>query len=370
MERVRIGLIVNPIAGMGGSVGLKGTDGDIIISARALGAQPVTPGRCKLFLSSLSQPDAVEWFTAPGPMGAEYLSLYNYPYSTVGNIPLETRDLDTKRIAREMLAHHIKLLVFVGGDGTARDIHDALDMRVPVVAVPSGVKVYSGVFALSPRTAAGLVDAYIHGAGTIEKEVLDIDEEAYRQDCLEVHFIGYLLVPDAANQIQPGKEGTRLTPNTLDNQRDIAAGLVEDMDDSTLYLLGPGTTVKAIADELKITKTLLGVDAVLGGEVVGADLNERQILALLARYSQSVIVVTPLGGNGFIFGRGNKQFTPEVIKRVGRNNIILVSTEEKLNNVQVLRVDTGDTSLDNYLAGYMEVISGYKMAKVMKVMAV
>jgi predicted polyphosphate/ATP-dependent NAD kinase len=236
--------------------------------------------------------------------------------------------------------------------------------------VPSGVKVYSGAFALSPRAAAALVDAFVQGAGTIEKEVLDIDEEAYRQDCLKVHFIGYLLVPDVANHIQPGKEGTRLSPNTIDNQRDIAAGFVEDMDDNILYLLGPGTTVKAITDEIKKTKTLLGVDAVIGCEVVGVDLNERQILALLDRYHHSVIVVTPLGGNGFIFGRGNKQFTPQVIRRVGRDNLILVATEEKLRKAQVLRVDTGDADLDDHLAGYLEVITGYKTVKIMKVMAV
>ena len=303
-------------------------------------------------------------------MGADYLSMFTFPFTTVGTIPHGTKDSDTMRIAREMLTHQIALLVFVGGDGTARDIYEAVDMQVPVVAVPSGVKVYSAAFALSPRTAAGLVGAYIQGVGTVEKEVLDIDEDAYRHDRLEVHFSGYLLVPDVEAQIQPGKEGTKLTTNTLDNQRDIAAGFVEDIDDSTLYLLGPGTTVKAIADEIKITKTLLGVDAVLGYEKVGNDLNERDILALLERFPKRVIVVTPLGGNGFIFGRGNKQFTPEVIKRVGRDNLVLIATEEKLNKAPVLRVDTGDATLDNHLAGYAEVIVGYKMGKVVNIVAV
>ena len=370
MDKTRIGLIVNPIAGMGGSVGLKGTDGSIITKARELGAQPVSPERCKLFLSNLAQPASIAWFAAPGSMGADYLSMFTFPFTTVGTIPHETKDSDTIRIAREMLAHQIALLVFVGGDGTARDIHEAVDMQVPVVAVPSGVKVYSAAFALSPRTAAGLVGAYIQGVGTVEKEVLDIDEDAYREDRLEVHFIGYLLVPDVETEIQPGKEGTRLTPNTLDNQRDIAAGFVEEIDDSTLYLLGPGTTVKAIGDEIKIKKTLLGVDAILGGKVVGVDLNERDILALLDRYPKKAIVVTPLGGNGFIFGRGNKQFTPEVIKRVGKENIALIATVEKLSKAPVLRVDTGDEILDNHLAGYVEVMVGYRMGKVVKVVAV
>jgi predicted polyphosphate/ATP-dependent NAD kinase len=269
-----------------------------------------------------------------------------------------------------MLAEHIDLLVFVGGDGTARDIYEAVGMQIPVVAVPAGVKVYSAAFALSPRAAANLVDAYIQDARSVEKEVLDIDEDAYRANRLEVHFVGYLLVPDVMNQIQPGKEGTQLTINTLENQRDIAAGFVEEMDCNTLFLLGARTTVKAIADAMKIQKTLLGVDAVVDRRCVGTDLNEKDILALLDGYEKSAIVLTPLGGNGFIFGRGNKQFTPQVIKRVGKKNLILIATEEKLRNSPVLRVDTGDAELDNDLAGYGEVTVGYRKGKVVKILAV
>jgi predicted polyphosphate/ATP-dependent NAD kinase len=370
MDKKRIGLIVNPIAGMGGSVGLKGTDGDIIIQARALGAQPVAPARSIAFLSALRHPEEIVWFTAPDSMGGDYLSQIGFPYTIVGVIPQETSDADTMRIAREMLRMEIDLLVIVGGDGTARDIFTAVDMQTPVVAVPAGVKVYSAVFALSPRSAAGIVDIYKPDDAVAEKEVLDIDEEAFRQNRLEVHFIGYLLVPDVQNHIQPGKEGTRLTPNILDNQRDIAAGLVEEFDNNTLYLLGPGTTVKAVADELTLPKTLLGVDAVASGVLVGQDLNERGLLVLLDRFPKSAIVVTPLGGNGFIFGRGNKQFTPQVIRRVGVENLYLIATEEKLNHVNTLRVDTGDVELDTRLAGYREVMVGYKRLKVVKIVAV
>jgi predicted polyphosphate/ATP-dependent NAD kinase len=182
--------------------------------------------------------------------------------------------------------------------------------------------------------------------------------------------VGYLQVPDVMDQIQPGKEGTQLTVNTLESQRDIAAGFVEEMECCTLYLLGPGTTVKAIADALQIEKTLLGVDAVLESKLIGTDLNERDILSLLDAHGMGIIVVTPLGGNGFVFGRGNKQFTPEVIRRVGRENIILVATEEKLRKAPVLRVDTGDVELDNELAGYGKVTVGYRKGKVVKILAV
>ena len=158
--------------------------------------------------------------------------------------------------------------------------------------------------------------------------------------------------------------------DTLENQQDIAAGFVEEMEDAILYLLGPGTTVKAITDALHIEKTLLGVDAVMDGNLVGVDLNEQGLLALLDRFLKSVIVVTPLGGNGFLFGRGNKQFTPEVLKRVGRENLVIVAAEEKIRNAGVLRVDTGDVELDDALAGYVEVKVGYKIGRAVRVVAV
>ncbi|MDF1512245.1 MAG: ATP-NAD kinase family protein [Anaerolineae bacterium] len=370
-NKTRVGLIVNPIAGMGGSVGLKGTDGGIIVQAKKLGAKPVTPDRCRSFLASFARHDEITWYAAPGSMGEDYLTQLEIPCHVVGKVPRETTDTDTVRIARHMLDHHISLLVYVGGDGTARDIHTAIGTKVPTVGVPSGVKVYSAAFALSPRAAAEILNVFLDGTVLSEQEVLDIDEEAFRQDRLEVHFAGYLLVPDVQKQVQPGKEGTHLTPDTLDNQMDIAAGLVEDMHAEYLYLLGPGTTIKAVAQALGIPKTLLGVDAVLGnGKLVGSDINEQGILSLLESYAQAYIVATPLGGNGFVFGRGNKQFTPEVIRRVGIRHILIAATEEKISTLGSLRVDTGDTVLDQQFPDYVEVMIGYRKARVVKIEAV
>ncbi len=368
----RIGLIVNPIAGMGGSVGLKGTDGEMARRARELGAEPITPGRTRAFLGHIARLGEIRWYAAPGGMGADYLaSLDAYP-TIVGEIEPNrpTTAEDTRRIAAAMVDAGVELLVFVGGDGTARDICDAVDARVPVVAVPAGVKVYSGAFALSPGAAAMMVDASVEGVDVTEVEVLDIDEDAFRDNRLEARHYGFLLAPNVRSQIQPGKEGSGGTPDTLENKREVAAAFAEQMDGTTLYLLGPGTTVRAIAEELGVEKTLLGIDAVIGGELVGRDLNERQILALLETHPQSAIVVTPLGGNGFIFGRGNKPFTPEVIRRVGLNRIIVIATEEKARQVGVLRVDTGAPALDAQLSGYRQVLIGYDIARVMKVVVV
>jgi predicted polyphosphate/ATP-dependent NAD kinase len=373
-----LGLLVNPVAGMGGSVGLKGTDGEMYQRALELGAEPVTPDRAHTLLAHVRQRDAVDWLVAPGAMGAEHAEAAGLSYTVVGQVDEATSAGDTRRIAGKMVAQGADLLVFVGGDGTARDVYDAIDGEVPVVAVPAGVKVYSAAFALSPRAAAELVDAAIEApAGeldTVEEEVLDIDEAAFRENRLDVQLYGYLQVPRVRNLLQPGKEASPVDSDVEENKRDIAASVQEELDPETLYLLGPGTTVEALADALEVPKTLLGVDAVVagehGGERVGADLNADDILALLDRYPQRAIVVTPLGGNGFLFGRGNQQFTPEVLRRVGREHLIVLATAQKAHALSVLRVDTGDRRVDEMLSGYLEVVIGYRRSRVMRVMAV
>ena len=366
MKRV-IGLIVNPVAGMGGSVGLKGTDGEIYKKALELGARPVTPKRTKECLSRIESKDDITLFVAPGKMGEEYVEAFDMPFMVIGAVGEETSAEDTKRIAAEMVDRGVELLIFVGGDGTARDIYDAIDSKVPVVAVPSGVKIFSSVFAVSARAAAEMVDAFVEGTDVTEEEVLDIDEEAFREDRLASRLYGYLLVPNVRSFLQPGKAASNVNVSSVESKKEIAAYIVEEMDQETLYLLGPGTTLEAIADEMEVPKTLLGIDAVYGGELVGRDLNEKGILGLLERYGKRGIIVTPIGGNGFIFGRGSKQFTPEVMKRVGRENIVVVGTRDKLSRLDCLRVDTGDFELDELLCGYMEVTVGYKEGMMVKV---
>ena len=362
-----IGLIVNPVAGMGGSVGLKGTDGEMYSKALTLGAEPVSPGRVREFLSHVSRRDKFRLLVAPGPMGADHAKAAGFNFETVGTLTAEPRREDTIAIARQMLDAGAELIVFAGGDGTARDIADAIGTRVPVIAIPSGVKVYSSVFAYNPKAAAELLDAYVEGTEVSEEEVLDIDEDAFRAGIVDSHHYGFLLVPEVGNLLQAGKELSGTTGSTAEAKKEIADAIVEQMEPQTLYLLGPGTTVRAIADELGIEKTLLGVDAVVDRQLVGSDLNERAILELLDRYSKAVIIVTPLGGNGFIFGRGNKQFTPKVLRRVGRENIIVIGDRGKLLKLPGLHVDTGDPEVDESLSGYMDVIVGQNHRKMMRV---
>jgi predicted polyphosphate/ATP-dependent NAD kinase len=362
-----IGLIVNPVAGMGGSVGLKGTDGDMHAKAIELGAEPVSPARTREFLSHLDCRDKIRLLVAPGAMGADHAEAEGLSFEIVGSLEDSSGSEDTKAIAKAMLDAGAELIAFAGGDGTARDMADAIGERAPVVAIPSGVKIYSAVFAYSPRAAAELVGAFVAGADVSEEEVLDIDEDAFREDRVESRHYGFLLVPEIGRLLQAGKEASGGDASTAEAKQELAAAVIETLQPETLYLLGPGTTVRAIADELGIEKTLLGVDAVVDGELLGSDLNEHSILEMLDRYPQAAIVVTPLGGNGFIFGRGNKQFTPEVLRRVGLDNIIVLANRDKLLDIPSLHVDTGDPALDDDMAGYIEVIVGHDYRKLMRV---
>ncbi len=362
-----IGLIVNPVAGMGGSVGLKGTDGDMHVKALELGAKPVSPARTREFLSHLTCIGAIRLLVAPGPMGADHAAACGLDFEVIGELAGAPGPRDTKEIARVMLVAGAELIVFAGGDGTARDLSDAIDLDIPVIAIPSGVKVYSSVFALSPRAAAELLDAFVASTDLTEQEVLDIDEDAFRDGRIESRHYGFMLVPQVVRLLQSGKHASAVSGSSAAEKRAIAAALTADMQEGVLYLLGSGTTIAAIADQLGIDKTLLGIDAVIDGELVGTDLNEQAILGLLDRHQRAAIVVTPLGGNGFIFGRGNKQLTPEVLRRVGLANIIVVANRDKLLELESLHVDTGDAELDRALSGYVDVIVGPGHKKVMKV---
>jgi predicted polyphosphate/ATP-dependent NAD kinase len=363
----KIGLIVNPIAGMGGSVGLKGTDGEIYKKAIELGAEPVTPKRIESFLSNIKQQEDLLFLVAPGKMGENYLKPHNFNFEVVGNIAEKTTAEDTKGIVEEMLKKDIELLIFCGGDGTARDIYDIVDLKIPVIGIPSGVKMFSSIFAINPQAAYNLLESFLEGSELQENEVLDIDEKAFREDKLDSKLYGYLKVPKAKQFIQGGKKASGKKRSEAENKVEIAKSIMDDMKEDAVYFLGPGTTVKSISNELNIPKSLLGIDAIYNKELLEKDINEAKILEILREYNNTKIVISPIGGQGFIFGRGNKQFTPEVIKKVGKENIIVVSTEAKLKELNCLRVDTGDIEADNILKGFIKVIVGHKEKELIEV---
>jgi len=370
-QRVRVGFIVNPIAGMGGRVGLKGTDGDAYKLALERGAQPVAPLRALEFLNSIAS-DCFEIYSAPGIMGAEIVlkSVHRDKLArVVGSINNEaTSREDTIRIAREMKGL-VDILIFVGGDGTARDIHSAVGGDIPVIGVPSGVKMYSSVFALNPRVAADLLVKFINGEASIEeREVLDIDEEAFRSDRVVIRLHGYLKTPVYHGLVQASKSIYDGIDEEL-NKEAIAEYIVENMARDTPYILGPGSTVKSICRLLNLECTTLGVDIILDKRMLVKDAWEKHILEVVDEYGRAILIVTPIGGQGFIFGRGNQQLSPRVLSRIGRENIIVVSTELKIRHLKTLYIDTGDPSVDKLLEGYYKVIVGYGKYRVMRAVA-
>jgi predicted polyphosphate/ATP-dependent NAD kinase len=343
-----IGLIVNPVAGMGGAVGLKGTDGKAIVNrARSLGAKPVAPARAKAFLSELTLvKNGVRLLVGAGSMGEDEAKSCGFACKVLGKRKKETSAEDTTTVAKHMVDAGVALVVFCGGDGTARDVLKAVGTSLPVLGVPTGVKMHSAVFAVNPQAAARVVMRFLYEALPLrEAEVMDVDEKAFREGRVSAELYGYVLAPYEPHLIQANKVASPMTESELRNHVAIGLYIIENMKPDIIYIIGPGTTTRTIGDLLDAKKTLLGVDLLCNKKMVANDVNEEQILeAIDGKPAQ--IIVTPIGGQGFIFGRGNQQISPEVIRRVGLDNVIVVATESKLRNLKVLRVDTGDANLD------------------------
>ena len=374
----RLGLIVNPVAGLGGRVGLKGSDGaEIQRRALELGAVPQSLNRAVQALERVRSVDALEIITYPGEMGADAARVCGLVPTVVGSInPGETTPEDTRDAAREMARMGVDLLLFAGGDGTARDVYSAVGDGIPVLGIPAGVKIHSAVYATNPISAGDLARLVLQGRAPRlrEAEVMDIDEEAVRQGIVSAKLYGYLRVPFERRLIQGLK--TPSSPGEAASMRAIAQDVVEGMEteEDRLTIVGPGTTTRAIATRLGLGKTLIGVDVIAGGRLVASDVNEARLLELLEG-RKATIVVTPIGGQGYIFGRGNQQISPQVIRRVmpgdrnSKDNLVVVSTPGKIHALdgRPLLVDTGDRAVDRMLSGYVQVVTGYRERMVYRV---
>ncbi len=359
--------MVNPIAGMGGRVGLKGTDGvDMLEEAIRRGAEPVTPERALRFLEALGPSAArIHWLTCSGPMGAGILEDAGVggDRCEVVHIPGDdTSPGDTREACARFLGRGADAIVFCGGDGTARDVHAAVGDACPVLGVPAGVKMFSGVFALSPEAAAEVLRAFLDGrAEEGDGEVADVDEDAYRRGELAVRLHGHLRMLRVPALIQSMKHVT-VIPREAHMQEDIARYVLELLEEEggPLVILGAGTTVEAVARLMGVEKTPLGVDVVRDGEVLATDASEEELLGVLAEGTKARIVVSPIGAQGFVLGRGSQQISPEVIEAAGGPAaLMVVATPHKLAALDRLIVDTGDPELDRRLSGMRRVLVGY-----------
>jgi predicted polyphosphate/ATP-dependent NAD kinase len=345
---------------MGGSVGLKGTDGkDVLEEARRRGATPVAPERARMFACRVRKTPS--FFTCDEPMGNQVLQDCGITATSLYSPSIPTTSQDTKIAAQRLLEKKLDILVFVGGDGTARDILEAIGQRMPVLGVPAGVKMYSGVFAFTPRHAADILNSLSDDLIVAEREVVDIDEGKFRTGELDVSVKGYLLAPEH-DSLQCSKSFT--TGGTA-AKKAIAEYVVERMQKNVIYVIGGGTTTRALKDFLNIRGSLLGVDVIKNGKLLCKDATAADIRKVLGK--QNVIIVSPLGGHGFVFGRGNEPITPEIIKQVGIDNIIIIATPQKAAELAALRMDTGDEELDNQFHGFLRVVTGHGESKLMRV---
>lgn len=355
---------------MGGKVGLKGTDGtEILQRARELGAEPEAPKKAIKALEILTPlRDKLRIITCPGDMGENEAVAAGFVPTVVGDRKDDTGPEDTEQAARHMLNLGVDLLLFAGGDGTARNIYNAIGAKMPALGIPAGVKIHSAVYANHPRSAGEVALKYLQGElETLrEAEVMDIDEEAFRQGQVTAELYGYLQVPYERQLVQSLKAGrTEGEEAALDA---VADRIIDEMELDVLYIIGPGTSTRPIMDKLDLPNTLLGVDLIKNRRLVASDVSEQEILRHLDG-QQTKIIVTVIGGQGYIFGRGNQQLSAKVIQKVGKKNIRIIATKNKIVSLrgQPLLVDTGDDEVNAEFNDYMRVVTSYNEEMMYKV---
>ncbi|MEO9495005.1 MAG: ATP-NAD kinase family protein, partial [Vibrio splendidus] len=377
--KFKLGFIINPVAGVGGSVALKGSDGETTPEkALALGAEFKANQRAATALSVLEPyKTQIIIYTADGAMGENCardlgfeVVVVNASNKTQHTHQQNTTAQDTKDAVVALMQAHVDVLLFAGGDGTARDICSIVDDSFPVLGIPAGCKIHSGVYAVTPKAAGRVVEMLVTNqlVTLTDADVMDIDESLFRQGVVKAKRYGEMQIPSELRYVQAVKSGGKETDELV--LQDIAAHVTEIMDDE-LYIMGSGSTTAFIMSELGEENTLLGVDVLHEHSVIANDVTEPQLWDLLNKHlaetdsnanEQVKLIITLIGGQGHIFGRGNQQLSPRIIKAIGKNNILIVATKTKLAalNNRPLIIDTGDTELDQTLSGYFPVITGYK----------
>ncbi|MBZ9611683.1 ATP-NAD kinase family protein [Rheinheimera maricola] len=357
----RLGLIINPLAGLGGSVGLKGSDGQAL-QALALGATPQAMNRATTALTELlSQRDKFTVLTVAGDMGQSVCEALGLHYQLVYSPQVwPSTAADTEAAAVLLAEQGVDILLFAGGDGTARNICAAVGERTTVLGIPAGVKIHSGVYAISPQAAGKLVATLIAGelVSLSEAAVMDIDEQAFRAGVVKARRFGAMRIPAQLRYVQSVKMGGRESEELV--LADLAAYVAAQLEDNVRYVMGSGSTVAAVMAELGLDNTLLGVDVIENGQLIAKDVTAKQLLALVQDYP-SKLIITLIGGQGHVFGRGNQQLSPDVIRAIGRDNMLLIASKAKLTQLdgRPLLADTGDALLDKQLTGLINILTGY-----------
>ncbi|MEF3403594.1 ATP-NAD kinase family protein [Agromyces sp. CCNWLW203] len=388
-----IALVVNPIAGVGGPAGLAGSDGAAVQErAAALGSRRRAAERARLALEVVaatrrSRSDEGAYrrhvrgldtalraystggkpvvLTAAGAMGEDAVRAAGLEPRVVfrpSGDERATTAADTTAAARALVDAGASLVLFAGGDGTARDVAAGLGTDAAALGIPAGVKMYSPVFAVSPRAAGALAAAWVAAseAGRSlpvqQREVLDVDEAQLRVARVEPRLYATMAVPYLAGRTQARKSATPASEHAAVVA--AARGAARSLRPGVRYLLGPGGTMAEVARELGVAKTPLGVDVVLDGAVVRSGASEAELLDEIAA-GPAKAVVSVIGGQGFLLGRGNQQLSARVLRALGPDPLVAVAPEQKLIDLggRPLLVDTGDSTVDARLAGFVRVIT-------------
>ncbi len=395
---MRIGLVVNPDAGLGGRLGFKGSDGRAA-EARAAGAEDRAGPRMAqaldalqtLLQGSLNRTDAhvtlVGW---EGRMGGSWVNTgsSHLVFEPIGTTPETTSDEETLSLVRNLVDAKVEAIVYAGGDGTTRDIVKALEeigaeaQEIPLVGVPGGVKMHSGCFATTPKAAAEVVLAFILGdLRCAITEVMDLDEDVYQQGVWKVRMYGEAWTPSSPRFMQGAKEQVERSSevDTIEGLANHVQTLLVDQPD-LMVVWGSGGTLRRIGQHVDVELTLLGID-VQGPEENGAralhgDLNEQQLIEVLSKHVNEdgtprprLLLLSPMGGQGFLIGRGNLQLSPNVLRIIGNDNILGVATPAKLIGLSAVRIDTGDSALDEefQVKRFIKILQGFRTTRLIRI---
>ncbi|MCK7460056.1 ATP-NAD kinase family protein [Idiomarina aminovorans] len=375
-SKLTVGFVINPYAGIGGALALKGSDGaDIREKALSAGAEKKAGKRAETTLKLLeSYKDQLHFITAADEMGADSLNLMGFSFDSVYTAPKQpSSPEDTKKAVAAIVTHKVDILLFAGGDGTARDIYQVVPEQQLVLGIPAGVKIHSGVYAISPTAAGRVIEKILQGelSSIRNADVMDIDEKAFRKGTVKARRFGEMSVPAELEYVQAVKMGGKESDEMVLD--DIAAEVIE-RSDSELLVMGSGSTAEAVMQAMGHDNTLLGVDLVQQYNLLASDLTENDLYKAVSQHETGSVklVITLIGGQGHLLGRGNQQLSPRIIRHIGKDNIWVVATKTKLQslNHKPLRVDTGDSELDSELSGTIRVITGYHDEVLMPVAAV
>ena len=379
MDMVRLGLLVNPDAGLGGRLGLKGSDGQAEI-ARSRGAQDRSGPRMRAMLDHLitiskENLDGIQWYVSKGRMGTDWISPAISSLEIIHSSSSSTDANDTSQLVGSMIESDIDLLVYAGGDGTTRDVVAALSEygrpELPIIGVPTGVKMHSGCFASSPKAAAEVLSAWLEGDLLLSStEVLDLDEDLYRKGKWVVKLYAEAITPASPRWMQGSKMRVEAS-----GEEEIIQGLADHVretliGDRMMIVWGSGGTLRTIGGILGFDLSTLGIDITVGGNIIGSDLNENEILSALKEHQGDVmLLLSPMGGQGFLIGRGNLQLSPDVLRIIGVNRVLGIVTPAKMLTLRSLRIETGDSEMDKRFSDkkYLKVLQGYRTTRVLKV---